>query len=268
MTHSETGAAGPGARALALLRAHKKIAAVVVLFAGLTVFRLVSGQAAPHSGGFGSEAVYVELSRADFGTVRELGLYYGTLSAPSRFSLAPRVGGELREILVDIGDRLESGQVVAVMDDEEFRLARDRAQLAVTLAEAQLAEASANLFLARNDMSRQENLSRKSVVAASELEAAENRLRQAEARLGVAESQLASAGNQLADAELKLSYTRVTASWPAGDSRSPLAARSSPGGPPADSAAGPSAAPEAVGLSAALSAADPSVAANAAVPSS
>ncbi|MDR1035122.1 MAG: efflux RND transporter periplasmic adaptor subunit [Deltaproteobacteria bacterium] len=66
-------------------------------------------------------------------------------------------------------------------------------------------------------MFRQENLSRKSVVAASELEAAENRLRQAEARLGVAESQLASARNQLADAELKLSYTRVTAAWPAAE---------------------------------------------------
>ncbi|MDR1038923.1 MAG: efflux RND transporter periplasmic adaptor subunit [Deltaproteobacteria bacterium] len=215
MTHSETGAKGPGGGLLAFIKGHKKITAAILIFAGLSVFRLLSGPTASPRGGFGADAVYVELSNADYGAIRELGLYYGTLSAPSRFSLAPKVGGELREILVDIGDRLESGQVVALLDDDEFRLARDRAYLAVTLAQAQMAEASANLQLARNDMTRQESLSRKSVVAASELEASENRLLQAEARLGVAESQLASARNQLADAELRLSYTRVTAAWTA-----------------------------------------------------
>ncbi|MDR2612396.1 MAG: efflux RND transporter periplasmic adaptor subunit [Deltaproteobacteria bacterium] len=237
MTHPEDRAAGPGARFLSFARRHKKLSAVAVLFAGLTVFRLVSGQAdGPPGFGPGGEAVYVELGQAEFGTMRELGLYYGTLSAPSRFSLAPRVGGELREILADIGDRLESGQVVAILDDEEYRLARDRAHLAVTLAQAQLDEASANLRLARNDMTRQETLSRKSVVAASELEAAENRLRQAEARQGVAESQLASARNQLADAELKLSYTRVTASWPASGAEGEGPASPAPAAPAAGEA--------------------------------
>ncbi|MDR0549408.1 MAG: efflux RND transporter periplasmic adaptor subunit, partial [Deltaproteobacteria bacterium] len=55
---------------------------------------------------------------------------------------------------------------------------------------------------------------KKSVVAQSEFETAENRLRQAEARLAVAGSQLDSANNQLADAALRLSYTRLTATWP------------------------------------------------------
>jgi multidrug efflux pump subunit AcrA (membrane-fusion protein) len=239
MNHSEAGAPGPAARLAAFASGHKKITAIAVLFAALTVFRLVAGQASPPpAGGFGGEPVYVELSQAEYGTMRELGLYYGTLSAPSRFSLAPKVGGELRELLVDIGDRLESGQVVAVLDDEEFRLAAERARLSVTLAQAQVDEAAANLRFASSDMARQDSLSRKSVVAASELETAENRLRQAEARLAVAESQLASARNQLADAELKLSYTRVTASWPAPGASSPAASAASAPGATSDSAPG------------------------------
>ncbi|MDR3153565.1 MAG: efflux RND transporter periplasmic adaptor subunit [Deltaproteobacteria bacterium] len=247
MTHSKPGAAGPGTRILSFVKGHKKISVVIALFLGLTAFRLLTGQAAgPFPGRFGGpEAVYVELGQAEYGTMRDLGHYYGTLSAPSRFSLAPKVSGELREILVDIGDRLESGQVVAFLDDEEYQLARDRAYLAVTLAQAQLEEAQANLILATNDMNRQRNLSDKSVVAVSELEAAENRLRQAQARLDVAESQLASAKNQLLDADLRLSYTRVTAAWPSAPVAGPAASTGAPRSPEASEAAVAVAAPAA-----------------------
>ena len=82
------------------------------------------------------------------------------------------------------------------------------------LAEAQLAEARANLSLAERDLGRQSKLSQKSIVTQSDFEAAENRKLQAEARLSVAAAQLESAMNQLADAELQLSYTKVTATWP------------------------------------------------------
>jgi multidrug efflux pump subunit AcrA (membrane-fusion protein) len=145
--------------------------------------------------------------------MRELGLYYGTLTAPNRFMISPKVGGEIKRIHVDIGDRLTNGQLVVSLDDEEYALARDRAKLAVRLSEAQVNEAEANLRLAQSDMKRQSTLTKKSIVTQSEFEAAENRLRQAEARLAVAMSQLDASNNQLADAALRLSYTRLSATW-------------------------------------------------------
>jgi RND family efflux transporter MFP subunit len=193
---------------------HKRLSAVLVILAGFTVFRLVSGQAAPVGRPDGPEPVYVELGSASFGDMRELGRYYGSLSAPNRFLLSTKAAGEIRSLSADIGDRLETGQLVASLDDEEYVLARDRAVLSVRLAEAQLAEARANLELAESDMRRQSSLTQKSIVTQSEYEAAENRLLQAKARLDVAQSQLQSSRNQLADAELRLSYTRVVASWP------------------------------------------------------
>jgi RND family efflux transporter MFP subunit len=146
--------------------------------------------------------------------MRELGQYYGSLSAPHKFTVASKAAGEIKSLSADIGDRLEVGQVLAVLDDEEYVLARDRAALNVSLAEAQLNEAKANLELADSDLRRQSSLTKKSIVPQSEYEAVENRLLQAQARLQVAESQLQSARNQLADAQLRLSYTKVTASWP------------------------------------------------------
>ncbi|MDR0547801.1 MAG: hypothetical protein LBI10_00045, partial [Deltaproteobacteria bacterium] len=141
------------------LRSHKKLIGFIIVLAGLTVFRLVNGQAdfggRPPKGGARAEAVYVRLGQAYFGVMRELGLYYGTLTAPNRFTVSPKVGGEIKRIYVDIGDRLTNGQDVAALEDEEYVLARDRAKLNVRLAEAQVNEATANLRLAQSDMARQ-----------------------------------------------------------------------------------------------------------------
>lgn len=193
---------------------HKKLSLVIIVLVGLTIFRLVSGQASPFGKPSGPEPVYVQLGLASFGDMRELSRYYGTLSAPNRFNLSTKAAGEIKALTVDIGDRLESGQLVASLDDEEYVLARERADLNVRLAAAQLSEAQANLELAESDMGRQANLTKKSIVTQSDFEAAQNRLLQAQARLEVAKSQLQSANNQLADADLRLSYTKVVASWP------------------------------------------------------
>jgi multidrug efflux pump subunit AcrA (membrane-fusion protein) len=208
---------------IGFLRAHKKLSGFVIVLAGLTVFRLVNGQAdfGGRPGPGRPEAVYVQLGEAYLGNMRELGLYYGTLTAPNRFTVSPKVGGEIKRIYVDIGDRLTNGQLVASLEDEEYALARDRAKLNVRLAEAQVNEAEANLRLAQSDMVRQTTLTKKSIVTQSEYETAENRLRQSEARLAVANSQLDSANNQLADAALRLSYTRLVATWSSDNPQKP-----------------------------------------------
>jgi RND family efflux transporter MFP subunit len=198
---------------LGFLSRRKALSVILLVFLALTAYRLVTLGSEDFGAPF-REPVYVELAEADYGTLRDLGLYYGTLSAPSKFSLAPKVGGEVLELMADIGDRLSSGELVAILDDESFRLARDRAVLDVSLAEAQYSEATANLRLAENDMARQASLSKKSIVTQADYEASENKLKQAEARLLVAESQLNAARNGLLDAELRLSYTRVMATWP------------------------------------------------------
>ena len=193
---------------------HKKSCVAVLILAALTAVRLAGGQAAPFVRPPGQEPVYVELGKATLGTMRERSRDYGSRAAPNRYFLSTKASGEIKTLLVNIGDRLASGQLVAVIDDEEYVLARDRAAMSVRLSEAQLAEAKANLELAESDMRRQSSLTRKSIVTQSEFEAAQNKLLQAQARLDVAESQTQSARNQLADAELRLSYTKVAASWP------------------------------------------------------
>ncbi|MDL2226953.1 efflux RND transporter periplasmic adaptor subunit [Deltaproteobacteria bacterium OttesenSCG-928-M10] len=199
---------------------HKILSLIVLALVGLAVYRFIAGPAGGGPGGRGgSPPVYVELGEARFGTMREVGLYYGSLTAAQKFAVSPRVGGQLKTLFADIGDRIESGQLLAVLDDEEYRIARDQSAYNVGLAEAQEAEAQANLRLAQSDMNRQSSLADKRIVTQSDFETAENKLRQAEARLMVAESQLRGANSQLADAALKLSYTQISSTWPEGGPR-------------------------------------------------
>lgn len=194
---------------------HKIISLALAALIILSIYRFASGPAGGRElGGAQTPPVYVELGEASFGTMREVGLYYGSLTAAQQFVVSPRVGGQVKNLNVDIGDRIHSGQLLASLDDDEYRLARDQAAYNVSLAEAQLAEAEANLQLAQSDMKRQSNLASKRIVTQSDFETAENKLLQAEARLLLAESQLRSANSQLEEADLRLSYTQVSSQWP------------------------------------------------------
>ena len=200
---------------LTKIKNHKIISLILLTFIILVVVRFftnVSDSSGDGSRGVG--AIYVELGQPKLGTMREMGQYYGSLTAAQRFQVSPKVGGELKHLLVDIGDQIKSGQQLAQLDDQQYRLAKDQATHDVTLAEAQLTEAEANLALAQNDMIRQQTLADKRIIPQSDFEATENKLLQAEARLSVAKSQLSRSKSQLSDAELQLSYTKVNAIWP------------------------------------------------------
>jgi len=205
---------------LRLASDHKFISLAVLLFLSLAVFRLGSALlGGGERGGRPEREVYVELGRADFGTLREVGIYYGSLTSPRQFSVSAQVGGRLEKLWADLGDEVVSGQVLAQLDETPYQLSRDESAHRVRLNEAQFQEAEANLRLAQSDMQRQSSLAGKNIVPQADLETAENKLRQAEARRAVAESQLSAARSQLADADLKLSYTRVSADWPEDDRR-------------------------------------------------
>jgi multidrug efflux pump subunit AcrA (membrane-fusion protein) len=63
-------------------------------------------------------AVEVEPVRKD--TIRDIGVFTGSLVPQSQFVVAPKAAGWLKKLLVDIGDRVRRNDVIAVLDDEQF----------------------------------------------------------------------------------------------------------------------------------------------------
>jgi HlyD family secretion protein len=141
-------------------------------------------------------AVLVVLGLAGFAGWRFLlapaGLPPGVIGVSGRIegddaAVAAKIAGRIREITVREGDRVEAGQIVAVLDDEQIRAREQQAAAAVRQAEARVR-------LARHQITVLEEQLRQSELGVDQARAdVQGRVAEAEARLAAAEAQLAQA---------------------------------------------------------------------------
>lgn len=87
----------------------------------------------------------VEVSDVVLADLRKTVLGTTTLVAASQVSVTSEIAGELRELDVEEGDRVEAGQRIALIVNEEVRISIDEAQQAVRRAESEV-EALRPLF--------------------------------------------------------------------------------------------------------------------------
>ncbi|MBN8710168.1 MAG: efflux RND transporter periplasmic adaptor subunit [Verrucomicrobia bacterium] len=139
----------------------------------------------------------------------------GTLEARVKTTVSPRIQGRLDEVLVDQGDMVKSGQLLARLDDAESRqqVAIAEATLAAAKQTAErvrsdLARSEAVLAQAQLDHRRQSRLVATKAVAQSDADKAAEALRIAEADLKRSHATIAEAEGQIAVAEKNLLYRR------------------------------------------------------------
>lgn len=108
-------------------------------------------------------------------------------------TISPRLAGRVAEIRVREGDRVQPGDVLAVMDTIELNAQLMRAKAAVASAEstvgvavAQAVEAEAKLALARSEQSRAETLSTRDMLSRQDLDIRRTETQVAEAALTAA----------------------------------------------------------------------------------
>ena len=166
-----------------------------------------------------SDAVAVEVAPVRVLDVNDYRYFNGTLRPNAQFLITPKVGGLLLKLTVGSGDTVEKGQLIAEIEDDEIaqEVIRIRAQLSV--AQAQLAEATASAQVAERDFQRSKQLLDRKIASEAEYDAALTRVAASRARLSVAKAQLEQAQAGLKAAELKLSYTKIYADWPDADTR-------------------------------------------------
>jgi len=189
--------------------------AVVVLFLGWRILRAVfPGSSGP--GGPGAVAVAVEIGPVQRSSIRDLSQFSGTMIAKSHVTVAPKVAGKLNRLLVDIGDPVTSDQLVAVLEDEEYQQQVIQAEADLRVARANLEEAKSSLEMSTRDLERSRTLHEKGIQSDSQLDAVVAQHGTQQARHSVAVAQLANREAALEAARLRLSYTRIRASWQTG----------------------------------------------------
>ena len=102
-------------------------------------------------------------------------------------TVSAKIGGRIREITVREGDRVEAGQVIAVLDDDQIRAREQQAEAALTGAEARVRSSQQRIAIL-NEQLRSSRIG----VEQSRTEA-EGRVREAEAGIAQAEAELARA---------------------------------------------------------------------------
>jgi RND family efflux transporter MFP subunit len=146
-------------------------------------------------------------------TMRREAEFTGSLMPASSFELAPKVAGRLDALHVNIGDTLRRGDLVAVLDNEEYALAVAQAAAELEVGRAHLAETRSGLDVAAREYERIRDLREQKVVSEAELDTAEAHYQAAEAKHEVAMAQIRQRQAALQSAEVRLSYTRIHATW-------------------------------------------------------
>ncbi len=153
--------------------------------------------------------VAVEIRPVERVDMRERVSLTGTLQAVSSYVLAPKIGGRLEKILVNIGDLVKKGQLVAVLDDEEYRQQAHQAKAELEVAQANLQERESALENARREYERTVELRKKKIASESQLDAAESEYKTQQAKIKVAVAQVAQKEAALKASEVRLSYARI-----------------------------------------------------------
>lgn len=135
----------------------------------------------------------------------------GYVTSRRRSVIAPQIAGRLVEVLVDEGDAVKEGQVLARLDDRDARVAATRAEAELGAARQRYAAARATAARARNDRLRAERLGQEEVITRADLDAARATAHASAAEAWAAQSQLTSAQRALEAARLQWAHTVVRA---------------------------------------------------------
>lgn len=174
----------------------------VLLVLGMTLSRAVIGD---------DTAARPPTVTATLGSVEKVVTAQGRLQPRSFVDVGAQVSGQLKALHVDIGDRVEKGDLLAEID-ASMQQARLAAQLAQRDAQrARLVEAQSRLSLAQVQHQRQKNLRAADATSEEELQIAEASLRSAEASVQVLSAQIRETESNIQESEASLSYTRIYA---------------------------------------------------------
>ena len=206
------------------------LAVLVLAVIWLVVVRLLN-PAPQEQGGRGRESpIPVEVAQISRGPLEQRRTFSGTLSPRAESAVAPKISGRIERLMVNLGDIVQRGQVIAELDDAEAQQAVAQAEAELAVASANLAQAHSALATAMREFERVQTLRERGVASESQLDVAVAQRDASQAELKVAEAEVRRSEAALAAAEIRLGYTQVEATWSGGDEQRVVAERFVDGG--------------------------------------
>ncbi len=207
-----------------------KLAFLILLLAGTGGLLWMYGPFFKESGDSlkkesGDRVIPVEVAAITHDSIELRRTFSGALEPRAEFVVAPKVGGRLERLSVNLADFVGRGQVVAELDNDEYVQAVALARADLAVAQANLSEARSEAEIAGRELERVETLRKRGVASETQLDSAKVTHLAKRAKREVAEANVTRAESQVATANIRLGYTRITAGWSGGADRRVVAER-------------------------------------------
>jgi RND family efflux transporter MFP subunit len=139
----------------------------------------------------------------------------GYVVAQRKAAVASKITSRLVSLSVEEGNRVKKGQVIARLEGEDVKAARDQAKANLNVARSNMEQAKAELRDAKLLYDRDKELVGKGYIAKAEFDDADARYKKALAAFSAAESSIKASAAALKNAEVQLEYTLIRAPFDA-----------------------------------------------------
>jgi macrolide-specific efflux system membrane fusion protein len=154
------------------------------------------------------EVITAEVERTN---LEDTVLASGTIKSERDVNVGAQVSGQIKRLLVDLGDQVKQGQLLAEIDSTTQTNTLRNAEAQVALLQAQLQAKEALYRQAEITFQRQQGLFKQDAGSKAELDAAEATLATTRADINALQAQIKQANISVDTARVNLGYTRILA---------------------------------------------------------
>lgn len=135
----------------------------------------------------------------------------GYVTARRQATVSAQITGTLTEVLIEEGERVEQGQILARLEDSAYRAELAAAEAQAAAARARVAQSEAQLAQAERDLERQLDLVERGLVSRQVAEQARTEVTALEAHINAQRREAAAAEAQVDVARVRYDFTVVRA---------------------------------------------------------
>ncbi len=175
-----------------------------------------SGNAPPRAraGGPQVRTITVRPVKAEKGEIRERLLLTGSLKPREQVDVMPKSTGRVERILLHVGDRVRVGDLIAELERAELEQQVRRAEAAIEVSRAALAQRRAELLNAEAVLRRAEKLREDGLIAPQDYEMQKTQAAVVRSQVKLSEAQVRQAEAELRELKIQLEQTRIYAPIP------------------------------------------------------
>ncbi|HEY7679090.1 MAG TPA: efflux RND transporter periplasmic adaptor subunit [Terriglobia bacterium] len=151
----------------------------------------------------------MEVGDVTEGVIREQLSLVGSLKPKEQVEVVPKITGKVERVIVEVGDAVQQGQLIAELEGAELGQQVLRAEASLNVAQATLAQRQAELENARAEEARAAQLMAEGLVSLQAQQTVQTRARVVESQLKLAEAQIRQAEADLAELKIRQQQTQV-----------------------------------------------------------